>query len=243
MDNKHLFKLLEWDSANFGYKVARIFASNLTQHELENLLIQLNNLNINLVYWFVDPTNKVSNEAAKNNKGFLADDRITYRVSLFNYNFQNVDQQHIFSYLHKPLNKNILSIVLQSGIYSRFRQDKKFKHNEFAKLYKAWIEGSLNGKIARDIIVYIDKAERGLITLEIRDNCGSIGLFSVDKKYRRKSIGKQLVNAALVKFMLYGIGEVKVTTQRKNVIACKFYEKIGFVKDNVQNIYHFWLNE
>lgn len=243
MDNKLTFQILDWDSALFGYKVAKITASNLNKAELKNLLTELYNLNINLVYWFVDPADKILNETAKNNNGFLADERIVYKINLLNYNSQKVDGQCLRSYLHKPINKNILSLALQSGFYSRFKQDKKFTSNEFSKLYKTWIEGSLNGEKARDVIIYFDKTEMGLITLEIIGNYGNIGLLTVDKKYWGKSIGKQLVNAALVKFKDYGISNVKVATQKKNIAACKFYEKIGFVKESVQNIYHFWLNE
>lgn len=244
MNRKSLFQILDWDSNFFGYKIAKIVASNLNQSELKTLLTKLYKLNIKLVYWFIDPNDKASNKTAKKNGGFLADDKIIYKINLSNYDFQKLDNQHLQSYLDKPINENILSLTLQSGYYSRYRQDKKFVHNEFTKLYKRWIERSLNGEIAKDVIVYFENVtEKGLATLEIENNYGNIGLLAVDKKYRGKSIGRQLANAALIKFKAYGINKVKVTTQKKNTAACKFYEKIGFVKESVQNVYHFWLNE
>lgn len=244
MNNKHVFQILDWDSTFFGYKVVKILPPNLNQNELKNLLIKLNNLNIKLVYWFVDPDDKLSNQIAKKNGGFLADEKITYKINLLNYNPQKPDNQYLQSYLKKPLNKKVLSLALQSGFYSRYRKDKKFVHDEFIRLYTTWIERSLDGEIAKDVIVNVNNdTEEGLVTLEVKDNYGSIGLLAVDKKYRGKLIGKQLINAALVKFKSYGINKVKVSTQKKNTVACKFYEKIGFVKESVQNIYHFWLNE
>lgn len=244
MNNKRLFQTLDWDSAFFGYKVAKILASNLNQGALKNLLAKLNNLNIKLVYYFVDPNEKLLNMEAKKNNGFLADEKITYKISLSNNNFRKPDNQYLQSYFKKPLNKNVLSLALQSGFYSRYKQDKKFVHDEFIRLYTTWIERSLNGEIAKDVIIYVNNdVEVGLVTLEVKDNYGSIGLLAVDKKQRGKSIGKQLINAALIKFKAYGVNKVKVTTQKKNIAACKFYEKIGFVKESVQNIYHFWLNE
>lgn len=244
MNRKSLFLILNWDSNFFGYKIAKIVASNQNQGELKILLTKLYNAHIKLVYWFVDPNDKTSNEAAKKNGGFLADEKITYKINSSNYNFQKIDNQYLQSYLKKPLNKNILSLALQSGFYSRYRKDKKFVHNEFIRLYTTWIERSLNGEIAKDVIVYVNNdIEVGLVTLEVKDNYGSLGLLAVNKKHRGKSIGKQLINAALIKFKSYGINRVNVSTQKKNIAACKFYEKIGFVKKNVQNIYHFWLNE
>lgn len=244
MNRKLLFLILNWDSNFFGYKIAKIVASNQNQDELKILLTKLYNSHIKLVYWFVDPNDKTSNEAAKKNGGFLADEKITYKISLSNYNSRKPDNQYLNSYFKKPLNKNVLSLALQSGFYSRYRKDKKFVHDEFIRLYTTWIERSLNGEIAKDVIVYLDnESEKGLVTLEVKDNYGNIGLLAVDKKYRGKSIGRQLISAALIKFRAYRINKVKVTTQKKNIAACKFYEKIGFVKESVQNIYHFWLNE
>lgn len=244
MNNKPVFQILDWDSNFFKYKVARINALNLSSNELTNLLSKLSLLKVKLAYWFIDPKDKISNEAAKSNNGFLADDKITYIINLSSDPPKRIDCPKIQSYLYKPLNKNLLSLALQSGFYSRYRQDKKFVRNEFCRLYTTWIKRSLNGEIAADVIVYVDNdIEKGLVTLEKKDNYGSIGLLAVDKKYRGKSVGKQLINAAFEKFKEIGIRKVKVTTQKKNVIACKFYEKIGFAFDNVQNIYHFWLNE
>lgn len=238
-----LFQILDWDSNFFGYKIAKANASNLKRDELKNLLSRLSHLNVRLVYWFVNPKDEASNRTAKYNNGFLADDRITYKISLSNYHPEKVDYQHLKSYLHKPLNTKLLSLALQSGFYSRYKQDKKFVHNEFTKLYTKWLERSLNGEIAKEVIVYIDnEIEKGLVTLGVKDNYGSIGLLAVDKNFRGRSIGKQLINATLVRFKKLGYRDVKVTTQKKNKIACKFYEKLGFVEENVQNVYHFWLN-
>lgn len=243
MSNYSLFQLLDWDSDFFGYKVAKIRASNLDKDELKKLLSSLSDLNVKLVYWFVDPNDEISKKAAKYNNGFLADNKITYKIDLSNFHPKKIDKQHLHSYLNKPINKQLLSLALQSGFYSRFKRDKKFVRHEFIRLYKIWIERSINGEIAIDVIVYVDNIEEGLITLEIKDDYGNIGLLVVDKKYQGKSIGSQLINAAFVKFKKYGIKKIKVKTQKKNVIACKFYEKIGFNLDMVQDVYHFWLNE
>lgn len=239
-----LFQILDWDSKIFEYKVAKISASNLKANELKKILLKLISKNVRLVYWFVNPTDAISNQAARENNGFLVDNKITYTLNLYDYPLEKINYKLLRSYLHKPLNKNIESLALQSGIYSRFKLDKNFTHNEFGKLYKEWIRRSLTEEIAKDVIVYLDKnIEKGLVTLELKGEYGNIGLISVDKKYQGKSIGKLLVNVALTKFKALGITRVKVATQKNNIIACKFYEKFGFTQEGTQNIYHFWLNE
>lgn len=242
-NNQYYYSQLAFDTKLFGYSVARI-KSNIPSENLPMLMTELKQKNFRLAYWSVDPKNEASKVGARCNNGFLADNQITYKINLSRYYQEKIDHQHLYSYLNKPLNRQLLSLSLQSGFYSRYRQDKKFARNEFRKLYTAWMKRSLSGEIAEDIIVYVDNdIEKGFITLEKKDNYGRIGLIVVDKKYRGKSVGKLLVNAAFEKFKEIGITEVKVTTQKKNIIACKFYEKIGFSFDSVQNTYHFWLNE
>lgn len=238
-----LFKKIKWDSNFFGYNVAQIIVPHLTSERLKWLLDKLANNSFRLVYWFVEPNDSISNIAAKVNKGFLADQRVEYLKDLSSYPDEISNDLHLHSYLKKPINKQILSLVLQAGFYSRFARDKNFKKDEFMKLYTKWIERSLNGKLASDVLVYIDKnTERGLVTLELEEDYGKIGLVAVDKKYRRKGIGKQLISTALTKFKLHGVENVKVITQKDNISACKFYKKLGFVEQNIQNVYHFWLN-
>jgi dTDP-4-amino-4,6-dideoxy-D-galactose acyltransferase len=110
------------------------------------------------------------------------------------------------------------------------------------KLYHLWIKNSVNKKIATDVLVYIEnKHEQGLITLNIKDNYGNIGLFSVDEKYRGKSVGKKLMQAAFSKMAHNNIQEISVSTQKANFPACHFYEYQGFILKNQINIYHLWL--
>ena len=239
---KDLFKILDWDTKFFGYKVAKINTLHLTSNLLRDLLSKLKSQGVTLVYWFIQPQDKISNKAAEKNSGFLADDKVTCVKNLSNYKSITIDP-HLHSYLYKPLNKKLISLALQSGFYSRFARDKNFKNNEFTRLYTKWIEKSIKGKIAKDVIVWVDNnIEKGVITLEKEGNFGKIGLIAVDKKYRQKGIGKQLVYAALTKYKEMGINLVKVSTQKDNVAACKLYEKLGFVEEKVQNVYHFWLN-
>lgn len=243
-DSKKLFKTLRWDSKFFGYKVAQIQVSHLTSNNLRKLLSKLSSSSFKLVYWSVDPKDSISNTAAKTNRGFLADKKVTYLKDLSNYPKQNLNYQKLRSHLHRPLNKYLLSLALQAGFYSRFTRDKNFRHNEFTRLYTKWIERSIKGDISTDVIIYLEKnIERGLVTLELKSDHGIIGLIAVDKKSRGKGIGKKLVNAALSRFKDLGIKVVEATTQKANISACKFYEKLGFVEKDVQNVYHFWLNE
>jgi len=235
--------LLSWDSDFFGYKVGRIDVSILSKNELTNLLSDAKTKGFKLLYWPVNPKDNVLNQLAKENGGLLVDEKVTFVRSILPSDKQLEVSPSVLSCLNKTATERTLSLSLQSGIYSRYNTDPNFTHNEFNKLYTEWIEKSLSGKIAKEVLVFIEKREEvGLLTLGEKNNRADIGLLAVDKDFRGKSIGTSLMHAAFRKAVEWGYKEIQVTTQLQNSAACIFYEKMGFRKEHIVNIYHFWFN-
>src|SRR4051812_37605029 len=104
------YQELLWDSKLFNYGVAKITATSLDAKSLAELLIKIKNNNIKLVYWSVDPTDVVTNTVAKEQNGFLADEKITY-VTILPKDLNSSISPNIISYLQRPLNQQILSIT------------------------------------------------------------------------------------------------------------------------------------
>lgn len=233
------YKKLKWDSDLFGYGVAKINSINLTSDNLSKILKYLADEGIKLVYCSMDPEEKFLNNIAIANRGILVDKKITYIRTLSKTRFDK--SELIYSAINHPASPEIISLAFQSGSYSRFRNDVHFKNNEFELLYTAWIVNSLNGKIAKDVLIYKDKIDLGLITIGIKNNRCDIGLLAIDENMRGKSIGTFLINAAFEKCKELGYNIIQVVTQQTNIGACTFYEKMGFEKEKEENIYHFWL--
>jgi dTDP-4-amino-4,6-dideoxy-D-galactose acyltransferase len=236
------YKILDWDSQFFGYKIAAIQATNLNLDKLEKILIELRDQSVKLIYCFAGPGDEISNSSFKSVSGLLVDEKVTF--------FKRISEADTFtgSEFIKPYNlhyasEKLKSIALQSGIYSRFNIDPSFKNKEFEKLYLEWIEKSVQKEIAEEVLVYYDNEdEKGLITLGLKENSGSIGLLAVDENMRGKSIGKKLVQSALLYFKEKKADIVEVVTQTKNKSACGFYKSVGFKVKSLVNIYHLWIN-
>ncbi len=235
------FEILPFDTDLFGYNVAKITDTNLDLQSLESVLNQLSQDSVKLAYWYLDPENKTSNEAAEKLNGFLADQKITYGLEFTKDDYDS--DPNIKSYLGKELNEKLISLVLQSGAYSRFKVSPGFNNQEFEKLYKSWITSALKPTDEKkDVLVYIEQDLLvGFITIEIKDDTLDIGLLAVNENYRGKSIGSKLVNQSFSKGLSWGVKRASVSTQADNSVACKFYEKLGFVIKKRQNIYHFWI--
>lgn len=236
------YKILNWDSQFFGYKIAAIQANNLKLEDLKKIITKLKNQNVKLSYCFADPADELSNFSFESVSGLLVDKKVTFFKEI-SENDSITGSQFIKSYNRDYVSDKLKSLALQSGIYSRFNVDQNFKNREFEKLYIAWISKSVQKEIAKEVLVYYENDdEKGLITLGLKDNSGSIGLLAVDEKERGKSIGKKLVQSALIYFKKKKANIVEVVTQIENKSACGFYESLGFEVKSLVNIYHLWIS-
>lgn len=239
----NLFRMLDWDTEHFGYKVARIEAKSLNSDGLQNILSALLKEKVKLVYWFIDPKDKISNKAAIENEGFLADEKVTYLTKV-PPKMEPLQDENVKSYLKKPLSDPLKFLSLEAGVCSRYRMDPNCVQGEFERLYTEWIKKSLSGEIAKEVLVYKNKnKEVGFITLGGKNGRCNIGLIATDPLFRGKGIGKALMHVAFEKAVQWGYKEMDVQTQKANVGACKFYERCGFELESIVNIYHFWLND
>jgi len=235
------YELLKWDTEFFGYKIAQLNVKCVKSDALLNILKELKSERIKLAYWSVASDDLISNNSANLIGAKLVDEKLTYLMPLLS-KMSLEPSSNVDSYKYTYPNNKLVALALQSGVYSRFNMDENFRNKEFERLYIRWIENSVNKKMAKDVLVYLkDNTELGLITLGIKNNRGDIGLLAVDKRARRKSVGKELMQTAMAKFREWGIAEVQVVAQRANTAACKFYESCGFALEKTENIYHIWL--
>ncbi len=234
------YEILSWDSKFFGYTVARIL-DVIPFIKMNQILTNMRSENVKLAYWFIKSTT-IANRVAEQNNGVLVDEKITFIKDLSDKDIV-VRNMHINSYKKRRIDKKLLSLVIDSGKYSRFRKDRRFTHNEFKRLYTEWIQKSILRKKAFDVLIYSDVEEsmKGFITLEKKEHTGIIGLIAVNNKYRGKGVGKALVRGALSRFQLMKLTKAEVVTQKRNISAVQFYLKLGFGILRVQNVYHFWL--
>ncbi len=242
MKHTSAWHILPFDSKLFGYPVARLERS-VSDKNLGSCLEELAQQRVKLIYWFVDPQDEERTHAAKEQNGKLVDEKVTYVTHIIGEKPEPIDGLSIVTYDKEELNEQLFVLALQSGLYSRFRTDKRFTHSEYEKLYTTWVRRSIQRVVALNVLVCLDEEAHilGFVTMESKRGSGSIGLLAVDENSRGKSIGKALVQEAFVRFYRIGYRRVFVTTQKRNLVACRFYEKQGFTLHRLENVYHFWL--
>jgi len=79
----------------------------------------------------------------------------------------------------------------------------------------------------------------GYIIFWIRyENESHIISLAVDKKYRKKSVGKKLLDHAITIFKKYDVKKIKLEVRIKNRGARKFYRKNGFEEKEILKDYY-----
>jgi dTDP-4-amino-4,6-dideoxy-D-galactose acyltransferase len=227
-------QILDWDTNFFGYKIGKLV---LTKNaEIEAAFFKTEDYN--LIYIFSEHT--LSDSNLKQIGAQLQDTKIEFIKKI------SLDKDYSISHNEveiKPLSKltdSLFHLVLESGLYSRFKGDKHFVNHEFERLYKAWIEKTLNDEQGKVIGAFVKDELIGFVSLSIKSGIADIGLIAVDEKARGKHIGKMLLYAAYNYAKMHKSIAITVVTQEKNIDAMHFYQNNGFEIDKKNYIYHLW---
>jgi len=237
-----ILKKLEWDSDFFSYQVGEIVANGLSEEIFAKTLNEAKLKNYRLVYAKIPPDDLKLNKLAQQRGGFLVDERIIYSLTLKD-EYKNLQVCHqIKEYSGEQACQELIDLAMQCGEYSRFKIDKKIGGQKFIDLYTTWIKKSVIGEIAEKVFVYeVAGKNIGLLTLAVKNGYGSTGLLAVDNNFRGQKIGSRLFDAAKKYFAKNGLVKIIAVVQGKNISACRFHEKCGFLVFARENFYHFWL--
>ena len=230
---------LMWDTEFLGYRVGRLQPETTATSPVQALIEKARAQHYRLLYWSVAPDDTQAVATARLIGARLADRKITYAMPVTAPPVLANGIEQV-----TKLTPQLLSLALQSGHQSRYQTDPEFATDVYQRLYTRWIENSINGEIAREVLVYrptSSAAEMGLITLGVKKGRVDIGLLAVDERVRGQSIGTRLIEAAQQRTNAWGLDTLQVVTQQSNAGACRFYEHCGFAPSSLEHIYHLWL--
>lgn len=234
---------LEWDSAFFGFNVAKMTMVDFDEIHFLSTIKILKSKNYRLVYCSLPSAVNIGTDMLRRCGGFLADEKVTYLKKIDGTTL--IDKASLCSvtpYLFEEPEPTLLKLALESGAFSRFRCDPLFPPELFEKLYYHWMIRAVRKEIAWEVLVVKDMGGTcGVVTLGAKEERGDIGLLAVSSRARGRGFGKCLMRAAEKSFIKHGYAEVQVVTQKRNVIACRLYESFGYRVEKIENVYHFWL--
>ncbi|QJX45986.1 GNAT family N-acetyltransferase [Hymenobacter taeanensis] len=231
---------LAWDSRFLGFPVGRLISLNMPEQQLRSTICGAWQEGWRLLYWAVDPDDKTSNQSAQVVGAVLADQKVRFVLDV------ELTAQPLPPAIQAAttLTPALHELAQQSGMHSRFRLDPHFAPGVYERLYREWIEKSIQGERARIVLQYQPTPTAnatGLLTLGVRPGRADIGLLAVDAGMRRQGIGHQLIQGAKHYAAAWYLPQLQVVTQRANTSAYQFYESEGFRLEHEELIYHLWL--
>lgn len=235
------YQILDWDSNFFEINIAKITSPILEREALSEILSELKDNGIKLVYW--PSAIEVSSNIITPLGGILADTKTTFTTHFTPSDYkQRISDINIEPFHDSMSIDSIERLAIQSGEYSRFAVDPKFPREKFISLYKSWAKRSLDKSIASEVLV-IREGEKtvGFVTLGEKNNRGDIGLIAIDSAFRGRKYGEKLVSASQRWFAYNGFKSGQVVTQGNNLPACNLYKKCGYEINRIEYFYHFWL--
>lgn len=223
-----MIKKLEWDSTFFNLNVGKV--------DFKECKESLNDESYDLLYVVS------SADFDLKLKGF--ENSFSEQKVNFYKEFKETQQlsENVFSYRETEYDiQDIYELAFESGKNSRFLLDKKFNAEKFKELYKLWIDNSISGNLADDVLFYKYQGKIvGLLTYKTTKKNASVGLIAVSEKHQGKGIGGIMLRHLETVLNIKGIQNLTIPTQAQNQQACYFYNKIGYSISEKTYIKHYW---
>lgn len=226
-------KKLEWDSQFFGFPVGDVFLENdFSESSVFNSdYFSFFQVRSRMPFDIMSDTHSLS---------YMETKILFYKVLKESTN----SEEGIIDFDDSPFTDDSLyDLAYESGKYSRYRQDKKISEVKFKELYQIWIRNSINKSFA-DKIFYIKEKENilGFVTVKIKNNEAQIGLIAVLPNAQGNGLGKKLLLKTENYCFENDVKTLQIPTQSENILACKFYTKMGFKISEQIIIKHYWKN-
>lgn len=231
-------RLLEWDSAFFELRIARVNEPLRTEREALSALDWSLSHRIQCLYYLA-PSDDSRVSAVANKFAFsLVDIRMT---------LGNAHQTAIppFARVRCATEKDLpalIAIARSAHTDSRFYYDGNFSRERCDDLYELWITKTVHGDAQRVFVVEQNGHPAGYVTCHVNGENGEIGLLGIAEGARRTGCGTELVGAALNFFKMSGIERVRVVTQGRNFPAQRLYQRCGFLTQSVELWFHRWFS-
>jgi dTDP-4-amino-4,6-dideoxy-D-galactose acyltransferase len=233
-------QILEWDSAFFGRRIARVGVGRLSPAVLAELDGWMAANQVECAYYLCAADDEDSIVLAEQHHFHLTDIRLTLETA------PDAARNGLAAGLAvEPAQAGqieaLKTIARSSHRGTRFHHDHHFSPSQSDALYATWIEQSCEGRADRVFTVLVDGTVAGYVTCHLDSpTSGHIGLLAVADAARGRGAGSALLHAALGWFQDRQTTLVTVVTQGRGVPAQRLYHRRGFAVRTVELWYHYW---
>ncbi len=235
-------RLLEWDTAFFGRRIAALTAPPRDEADLAQTIDRARAAGIECIYVLSDVGEQAAIGALSRRGARLVDVRMTFDRAT---RAEKPPSEHPSVRRARPEDVPALrELARASHGSSRFYADGRFPRELCDEMFAKWIENSCGGWAEVVRVADFDGFVAGYSTGHVRPNASSeIGLVAVDPRAQGQGLGARLVASTISDLRALGITAVSVVTQGRNIAAQRLYQSQGFRTQRVQTWHHMWMDE
>lgn len=229
---------LAWDSAFFGFPIARIATARPTPDELGIAVAACRDRGVRCAYLLLDAADADAAEAAQRLGFVLRDVRVELDRPIAAGDADTADDAVAIGAAGREQLPALEALVRERFTMSRFFADPRFARERCRELYVAWLRRGLDGDQTRWTLATTDLS--GCIVC--RDQAAGAGAAIELVAAQRPGDGTALVRAALARFARTGAASATVVTQAANVAAQRSYQRAGFRTARSALWFHRWFD-
>jgi ribosomal protein S18 acetylase RimI-like enzyme len=241
-----LCEILDWDSAHFRRRIARVKSDRLTANHVSEVLEWCRGNEVACLYFLAD-AHDVETILTAEAIGFgMKDIRLTYERRL---DPEFAPTQSLPPDVRvRPASSSDIpyleAIARDSYTDSRFYFDHHFEREAVTRMYQLWVRQSVEGMA--DVVLVLERQGRacGFITCHLlKQGLGQCQLGGLAADLRGQGLGVRLYETALEWLGRHHVERVIYITQGRNLRAQRLFQRLGFHSRAVQIWYHKWFDE
>jgi GNAT superfamily N-acetyltransferase len=223
-------RILDWDSAFFGHKIATTDLHRLTDPDAHELICWCYEQGVDCLYFLADSDDQETMAVAENYHFQLTDVRVTLGRDLtkktddlvYASNVRLVRPEDI------PILRDLVTFDDSRFYYDAYLRDKA------PELFKIWIEKSCDGYADAVFVCELEGQIAGYVTVKGPE------IILMAAKVKRQGVASTLCRHALRYLKDHGVEQMTVVTQGRNIATQAMYQRNGLVTVKTQLWYNWW---
>lgn len=232
-------RILDWDTAFFGCRIARLDPEDLAAAESASTEAWLREQRVACAYLLVALDDQAGLDRARGHGFRLIDARVTLEAT------GAPPAEAVSTAGIRPAaagDTDTLKAIARHGHRDgRFHVDGNFGADRCDEFYATWIANSCAGWADRVFVADDSDGPKGYVTVHRRADKGEIGLVGVSADARGRGVASRLLGTARQWCAEQGLARVSVVTQGRNRAAMRLYQSAGFEVTDIQLWHHRWL--
>jgi dTDP-4-amino-4,6-dideoxy-D-galactose acyltransferase len=237
-------QFLEWDSQFFGFPIGRVLPDQLHAAALTRILDWAKAREIRCLYCLCDFGDYDAVRSLEQNGFHLVDIRLTFETTLRKPIQEKAAASDCLIRRLQPSDMPTLQDLAQtSHTDSRFFFDRRFPRAQCGALYRQWLHRDAADTATTLFVADLHGKPAGYLSCRLESaDTATISLLGIGEQARGRSIGKQLICAALDHAFNQGRQRMEVVTQGRNIAAQRLYQGVGFRTAALQTWFHRWFD-